>query len=305
MKIMITGAAGWLGRYVAELLGDRHELVLLDQADPEQATVFDPEAPGGRSVSPLRTPWPYHRTALADEDGLRAALAGVDVVVHLAGKPTGDWETAEETIATNVVGTFNIHRAAVRAGVRRVVSASSINAFGTFFWRVSGLSPVRRALPLTEDEPAVPEDPYSLSKLTGELVAATFHRAFGLETLPLRFAGVWPEQRYDRLLTDGLPASTGWADDLWQWVHVRDVSAGIVAAAEAAVVTPEPIVLAAADTCAPEPTLDLVRRYRPDLAPHLTAPLPGRAPLLSIDRARTRLGYAPRFTLDAAPVATP
>lgn len=305
MKIMITGAAGWLGRYVTDLLSAKHELILLDQARSDEATIFDPGSPGGRRVVPLTTDWPYHQVNLGDRDGLASAMSDVEVVIHLAAKPTGDWEGAEVTMQTNVIGTFNVLRAAVAQGTRRVVSASSINAYGTFFWRVSGLPPVRSRLPLIETDPPVPEDPYSLSKLTGELMTATFTRAFGLETVNLRFAGVFPEQRYDEMMTDGLPPTTEWADDLFQWVHVRDVTAGIVLAAQVATVTPDPIVLGAGDTRAPEDTLDLIRRFRPDLLPLVHEPLPGRAPLLSIERARSRLGYAPQFSLTDAPQSSP
>jgi len=302
MRILITGAAGWLGRYVAAELSARHELTLLDQAHPDEATVFDPDSPGGRRVEPLTADWPYRRVDLGDRAALAEAIAGSECVIHLAAKPTGDWEGAEVTMESNVMGTFNVLRAAVAHGVRRVVNASSINAFGSFYWRVSGVPPVRDRLPLTETATPVPEDPYSLSKLTTELMTATFTRAFALETVNLRFAGVWPEQRYDRVMAEGLPATTQWADDLFQWVHVRDVTSGIVRATEVSAVTPDPIVLGAGDTRAPEQTLDLVRRFRPDLVPLLHEPLTGREPLLSIRRARSRLDYQPQFSLDDAPV---
>lgn len=190
MRIAITGAAGWLGRYVAANLETEHELVLIDNVDPDEATIFAPGAPGGRRRVPLAPAWPYHRTDILDEEGLLRALADVEVVVHLAGRPTGDWENAKATVTTNIVGTFNVFEQARTAGVRRIVNASSINAFGTFYWRVSGRSPVRRTLPLTEDEPVTPEDPYSMSKATTELLGGTFHRAFGVEAVNLRFAGV-------------------------------------------------------------------------------------------------------------------
>jgi UDP-glucose 4-epimerase len=249
---------------------------------------------------PLSPTWPYHRTDILDEQALLHALRDVDVVIHLAGRPTGEWENAKATVMTNIVGTFNVFNQARTVGVRRVVNASSINAFGTFFWRVSGRPPQRRSLPLAEDEPITPEDPYSMSKATTELLGATFDRAFGIEAVNLRFAGVWPETTYDAALEGGLPPTTEWADDLFQWVHVLDVTQGITKAALADTVVPAPITLAAADTRAPEPTLEIVARYRPELLPHLREPLPRRAGLLSIARARTFLDYQPRFSLDAA-----
>ncbi|MEQ7129373.1 NAD(P)-dependent oxidoreductase [Actinopolymorpha sp. B11F2] len=300
MRIAITGAAGWLGRYVTTALETDHDLVLLDNVAPEDATIFDPTAPGGRRRVPLSPTWPYHQADILDEQGLRSAFAGVDVVIHLAGRPTGEWENAKATVMTNIVGTFHVFDQARTVGVRRIVNASSINAFGTFFWRVSGQPPQRRSLPLTEDEPITPEDPYSMSKATTELLGATFDRAFGIEAVNLRFAGVWPESTYNATLDAGLPPTTEWADDLFQWVHVLDVTQGITKAALADTVIHLPITLAAADTRAPEPTLEIVAQHRQELLPHLREPLPGRAGLLSIARARTFLGYEPRFSLDTA-----
>ena len=297
MKVAITGAAGWLGRYVTEALEADHDLILVDNVAPEDATIFDPTVAGRRRAAPLVTRWPYHRTDVQDQAALATAFAGAEVVIHLAAWPTGDWELARSTMATNMMGTFNVFEMGRTVGVRRIVNASSINAFGTFFWRVSGLTPVRRALPLAEDEPIVPEDPYSLSKAVTELIGATYARAFHVETVNLRFAGVMAESVYQALLDEGLPATQAWADHLYQWIHIRDVTQGIVKAALAPVVIAEPITLAAADTRAPEPTLELIRRFRPELQPHLREPLPGRASLLSIARARTFLGYEPRFSL--------
>jgi UDP-glucose 4-epimerase len=300
MRIAITGAAGWLGRYVTTALEPDHELVLVDNVALEDATIFDPTSPGGRRHVPLSPTSPYHRTDILDEPGLRRAFADVEVVIHLAGRPTGEWENAKATVMTNIVGTFHVFDQARTVGVRRVVNASSINAFGTFFWRVSGRPPQRRGLPLTEDEPITPEDPYSMSKATTELLGATFDRAFGIEAVNLRFAGVWPESTYDAALDAGLPPTTEWADDLFQWVHVLDVTQGITKAALADSVIHLPITLAAGDTRAPEPTMELVGTYQPQLLPHLREPLPRRTGLLSITRARTILGYQPRFSLHAA-----
>jgi len=299
MKIVITGAAGWLGRHVATILGADHDLVLLDRVDPAEATIFDPSSPTGRSLAPLAPAWPYQQVDISDRDGLRAAFADADVVVHLAAWPTGTWDLASSTLETNIMGTVNVYEAARDAGVRRVLNASSINAYGTFYWRTSGRTPVRTSLPLTEAVPVEPEDPYSLSKAAGELIGGTYHRAFGIEVANLRFAGVWAEVTYEKALANGLPPTTAWADDLFQWVHVVDVTTGIGLAATVPAVAPEPIVLGAADTRAPEPTLELVHRFQPDLAASLVEPLPGRAPLLSIARARTQLGYDPQFRLDA------
>jgi UDP-glucose 4-epimerase len=264
--------------------------VLIDNVAPEEATIFDPKAPGGRSHAPLVTNWPYHQADILDEEALASAFDGVDVVIHLAAWPTGDWDRVRSTMSTNVMGTLNVLEVGRVRRVRRVVNASSINAFGTFYWRVSGLPPVWRRLPVTEDEPVVPEDPYSLSKAVTELLGQTYGRAFRLEVANLRFAGVVGQAGYERWLEEGLPATETWDDLLWGWIHIADVTQGIVRAATVPQVVPEPTTLAAADTRAPEPTLTLLERFRPNLIPHLREPLDGRASLLSIARARALLG---------------
>ena len=302
MKVAITGAAGGLGRRVTEALAQNHNLVLLDNVDPAQATIFTGEGPTGRKLSPLSPEWPYHRVDITSQEQMDAALAGVEVIVHLAGWPAGEWPDARATMNTNVMGTFTVYEAAQRLGIRRVLNASSINAFGSFYWRVQQSAPIRSRMPLIEDEQRVPEDPYSLSKGITEDIGWTYRRAFGIEAVNLRFAGVVHEQHYDKWLEEGLPPAREWADDLWSWVHIHDWMAGVVAAVEAEESTSEPIVLGAGDTRATEPTIDLIRRLRPEFLTELREPLPGRSPLLSISRARTFLGYNPRFDLSAAPV---
>jgi UDP-glucose 4-epimerase len=299
--VAITGAGGAIGRRLTARLAEVHDLVLIDSVAPENASVYDPTSPGVRRAAPIVPDWPYHQVDILELDGLVSALSQVDAVVHLAGSPTGEWDNAIEIMRVNALGTMSVHEAARRSSVRRVVTASSINAFGSFFWRVSDEPPVRERLPLAEDEGRIPEDPYSLSKGVAEDIGATYSRAFGMETVALRFAGVWSPERYETAVTSGLPQTTAWADDLFQWVHVDDVVDGLALSLTAPFTEPfsaaGAITLSAADTKAPEPTLELIRRYRPELETHLREELPGRASLLSIARARSVLGYAPRFAL--------
>jgi len=296
MKVLLTGAAGFVGRRVAEVLEGEHDLRLLDSVDPEKATVFVP-GQAARQVQPLRARWPYVRAEVTDETALRRACEGMDALIHLAAITDGLPAHGKAIMEVNAVGTYVVLDAARLAGVKRVLCASSINAFGTFYWRLSGRPPVFTALPLTEDFPPVPEDPYSLSKLVNEETCAAFHRAYGLTTAAFRFAGVWAPGMYEEK-RGRLPPTERWADDLYQWVHLDDVAAGLKQALEhprlpgCGVYT-----LSAADTRCPEPTMELLRRFRPDLAKTVTEPLEGRAPLLSIGKAARTFAYAPRHRL--------
>jgi UDP-glucose 4-epimerase len=84
------------------------------------------------------------------------------------------------THATNVTGTLRVLKAAVDAGVRRVVYSSSSSVYGD-----------QPTLPLTEDMPPNPLNPYACQKYMGEIYAQNFYRTFGLETVVLRYFNVY------------------------------------------------------------------------------------------------------------------
>ncbi|MDF2439213.1 MAG: hypothetical protein JWN98_197 [Abditibacteriota bacterium] len=235
---------------------------------------------------------------ITDAAALREACQGMDAVIHLAASVTGVPERGVETFEANALGTFVVLDAARLAGVQRVLCASSINAFGTIYWRISGRPVQYRQMPIDETYPPEPEDPYSLSKWVNELTCDSFHRAYGMTTAAFRFAGIWSDAMYEVGMRDGLQPTTQWSDDVFQWVHVRDVARGIVQALECPTLPGCGVyTLSGADTRAPEPTLELLQRFKPELADKVAVPLPGRAPLLSIERAQSTFGYAPRYRL--------
>jgi nucleoside-diphosphate-sugar epimerase len=297
VKILITGAPGFIGRALIAELGDRHELRLLDRNRPEEATMFLPGM-SERALIPYETRWPFVQGEITDVVAMQKAIEGMEAVVHLAASVTGLPQYGVETFRDNALGTFIVLDAARQAGVRRFLCASSVNAFGTIYWRLSGKPPIYTTLPLDEDYPPQVEDPYSLSKLVNEETCAAFHRAYGITTAAFRFAGVWTEEMYRKRLADGLAPTTAWSDDLYQWVHVADIARGLRQALEAPDLPGHGVYyLGSADTRCPEQTLDILRRFRPDLAASLTRPLEGRESLISIERARRAFGYAPQYRL--------
>ena len=299
MKVLITGACGFIGRnLIAELEERGHELKLVDMTLPKDATVFGGRE--GRTHIPLETDWPFIQAEITDEAAMIEACDGMDAVINLAGEPRGVPEIAVHTFNTNALGTFVVINAAHIAGITRFFCASSINAFGTFYWRLSGKPAPYTTMPLDETFAVVPEDPYSLSKWVNEATCAAYHRAYGMTAVAFRFAAVWSHEQYEKEFEAGPQPTTAWSDDLYQWAHVEDVARGIRQALEAeenagfGVFT-----LGAGDTRCAEPTMSLLERFRPDLAKAVTSPLPYRAPLLSIDRAKRGFGYEPWYRLGA------
>ena len=120
--------------------------------------------------------------SVADEALLNKVLDGVEVVFHEAAIPSvpRSVEEPRQTHIASVDGTFSLLVAARDKGVRRVVYAASSSAYGD-----------QPTLPLTEDMPPNPLNPYACQKLMGELYARDFHRTFGLETVCLRYFNVY------------------------------------------------------------------------------------------------------------------
>lgn len=298
MKVLMTGACGWVARRLMEELAERgHELRLLDYSAAEEATLFVPGEKDRQRV-PLVTEWPFVQADITDAAAMRQAVEGMDAVIHLAASVTGVPEQGVRTFHVNACGTYAILDACRLAGVKRFLCASSINAFGTFYWRIRGKPPEYTTMPLDEEFTVVPEDSYSLSKYVNELTCAAFNRAFGITTAAFRFAAVMQETWFEDNIKNGLPPTTAWADDLYQWVHRWDVCTGIRQALECPALPGfGAYTLSAADTRCPEPTMELLQNFRPDLAATVNPPLAGRAPLLSIQKAQQTFGYAPEHRL--------
>jgi nucleoside-diphosphate-sugar epimerase len=297
MNVLITGGLGFVARHItAELEKHHHQIRLLDRVDPQDATIFVPGSSGRKHI-PLKTNWPFIRAEITDLDAMCRACEGIDAVIHLAAATTGLPEHGKMIMDANVTGTYVMLDAARRQKAKRFICASSINAFGTIYWRLSGKPVEYTRMPLDENFPPVPEDPYSLSKHFNEQTCAAFNRAYGIITAALRFSGVWTDEMYQNA-RQNLKPTTAWSDELFTWVHVNDIASGVRAALEAETLPGHGVyTLAAPDTRCPEPTMELLRKLRPDLARTVIEPIPGRETLISIKRAQQTLGYAPRYSL--------
>lgn len=298
MKTLITGACGFLGReLIAELESRGHELRLLDRTPPSEATIFVPGS-ADRALAPLVTDWPFVQAELTDVEAIAQAVEGMDAVIHLAASVTGLPEFGVETFRDNALGTYIMLDCVRLAGVSRFLCASSVNAFGTFYWRISGKPCEYTKMPIDESFPPLPQDSYSLSKWVNEETCAAFHRAYGITTAAFRFAGVWNVAMYEAQLEAGLQPTEGWSDDLYMWVYYADIIMALRQALEEPELPGHGVYyLGSADTRCPEPTMEVLERFRPDLAATVDPPLEGRASLISIDAARRAFGYDPEYRL--------
>jgi nucleoside-diphosphate-sugar epimerase len=203
IKVLVTGAAGNVGRHTAlDLMAHGHSVRCVD--------IRPPKVKGATRnlVVDLR-----------DLEGMTKAAKGLDAICHLGAIPHGGGGRAQwpEIWQINMVGTYHVLEAAERNGIGKVALASSICATG---WCNFGSPPYKiQYLPIDEEHPGFPLDAYSLSKLINENTAQAFHYSFAMQTVCFRIANVGnvDVQGKKTLCTGGLGL-------LWTRVDVTDVA---------------------------------------------------------------------------------
>ena len=287
-RIVVTGGAGRLGRsLVTGLAGFGHEIVSLDRiAAPEL------EQDGITQVA----------LDLSDADAAASVLAGAkaDALIHLAAIAVPFSAPEDVIMRTNAGLAISVLHGAVRAGVPKIVAASSPTVLG--YGCPTGWSPDR--LPLDEDTPTRPWNAYALSKLLIEDTLGMLQRQTGDATrfaafrpcyviAPEEWAGAPTQQGHtvrERLDDPALSAPA-----LFNYVDARDVAgfADTLLAGMTEIPNGEVFFVGASDALAREPLADLLPQFHPGTA-GAAAELTGTRPAFSIAKAERLLGWRPQ-----------
>jgi nucleoside-diphosphate-sugar epimerase len=225
-KLVVTGGLGFVGGHLVQaLLSLGKDVTVVDNG----ATGSEGELQAGATLV---------KADITDPRQVREALAGADLVFHLAGNSSGTRSVFEPRFdfETNAVGTFNVLEGSVHAGVRRLLYVSSASVYG-----------VPRRFPMAEDHPTRPFVPYGASKLGGELASLAMCHAVGLPVVVARpFCIYGPGEnpdialveptRYLRWHLNGLPIEVVGDPDrkTRDFVHVSDIVAALVLIADRA-----------------------------------------------------------------------
>ncbi|MBO1738681.1 NAD(P)-dependent oxidoreductase [Leifsonia sp. TF02-11] len=274
MDIAVTGGSGKLGRTVVrELRAAGHTVVNLDATGER-----------GRGFAQVDlTDYGQTLDAILGVDDLHG---GFDAIVHLAAIPAPAILSDVATFHNNIRVTYNVFQAARRAGIRNIVYASSETVLGLPF----DVPPPY--IPVDEDYPARPESTYSLVKHLEEQMAIELVRWDpALKIVALRFSNVMDPADYAAFPSfDADARARKW--NLWGYIDARDGAQAVLRALEWDTTGFDRFIIAAADTVMTRPNAELVAEVFPGV-PLKRDDLDNNDTLLSIDKARRILGYAP------------
>jgi len=293
MKVVITGGAGRLGPYlVRELLAHGYEVLSID-AVPQRENIC--------AVLLMD---------LMDTKGLTTAFQRADAVVHLARKRFpyteggfdpdnqtwryGDTSGDAERFGHNVSITYNVLTAALEAGVKRIVSGSSLAIYGLYY-PTQPLLP--DYLPVDENHPLRPQDPYGLSKLVGEDICDALSRKGDVKIASLRFAGIATEIQYPILRARRKEPLCRGIGALWSYIDARDAATACRLAFEANFSGHQAFNICATRTFMNVATEVLAQQYLPEVK--LVWPdLRGNWSGYDTGKAQRALGFTARYLVE-------
>ncbi len=275
-SVIVTGSQGKLGRVVVDELTaagyDVHELDSKPAPPSHDYTRID-LTDYGQTVDAMF--------------GVQDRYGTVDAVVHLAAIPAPGQVTDVATFHNNMPSTFNVFQGAKRAGIKKIVSASSETVLGLPFTIDPPYIPV-------DEDVSRPESNYSLVKHLEETMAVQFCRwDRTLSIIALRFSNVMYPVEYA-----GFPAfdadATARRWNLWGYIDARDGAQAVIKSLEYGEPGFDHFVIANADTVMSRSSADLVAEQFPNV--RITKDLGEHETLLCIDKARRVLGYEPQHS---------
>jgi len=280
MKLLITGSHGKVGRATVDAaVAAGHQVTAVDLQRPS----FDrPEAGGPR----------YQQADLADPGSAYALLARprFDAVIHAAAIPEPTGNPPHVVFHNNLMGTFNLLEAAVRLGVGRFVHVSSETVPGFFFPERPWLPDY---LPVDEEHPVRPQDPYALAKAFAEQLCDAAVARSDIRCISIRPSWVQNDDNYARNLGPQIADPDEPSAGYWAYIDAEDLADALLLAAGSDLPGHEVFYIASPDAASTLTLPELLERHG----------LTGRIPLrdlerpdaggISIAKARRLLGYAP------------
>lgn len=173
MRVLVTGAAGFIGSHLTEALA-------ADGIQVRALVRYGSQSSWGwleHLSAPARDSLEIISGDLRDSECMNKAARGCEIIYHLGALISipYSYESPRSYIDVNVIGTHNVLQAAREAGVQRVVVTSTSEVYGS-----------AQSVPMTEEHRLHPQSPYAASKVAADQLALSFHRSFGLPVTVFR-----------------------------------------------------------------------------------------------------------------------
>jgi len=271
MKILVTGGSGKLGQFVVnDLASNDYEVVGIDQRHADKLPH------GARFV----------QTNLHNIGEVAGAMRGCEAVIHLGAIPNPYDHADEVVFANNTQATFAVLQASSLLGIKKVVIASSVSAYGAA-WSPRPLYP--SYAPVDEAHPMDNRDAYGLSKEVDERTAEMFARRDGMQIAAMRFHWVGSPEEIAGIGPGGTNDYERTAKILWGYVDARDAATACRLAIEADFGGFKAFNIVAPDTQSHTPTEELLRTYTPNT--EIRGSIPGTTSGYTTEKARRLLGW--------------
>jgi len=295
-RVLVTGGAGFIGSHlVNSLVREGFEVVVLDN-------FFSGRLENLSHID--KHDFCLVRGDVRNKSDLRKALKNVDFVFHLAAIVNVPFSIENPLLVSevNVDGTLNVLEESLKAGVERLVYASSCAVYG---------DPLK--VPVDEGHPTRPLSPYGVSKLTAEYYCRVFYEVYELETVCLRFFNVYGSRqgggpyagvvsKFIEFLRDRKsPVIFGDGKQTRDFVYVEDVVNACLLALESKACVGEFVNIGSGvETSINELAETLIELFGlSGIEPEYTCPRVGdiKRSCASLEKARRLLGYRPKFSL--------
>jgi len=171
MKVLITGAGGFIGSHLCEaLVNEGHEVRALVRYNSQNFW-------GWLDRSSARNDINVIAGDMRDFDSVFKAVKGIECIFHLAALISIPYSYQDQRafIDVNIKGTLNLLQASLSAGVKRIIHTSSSEVYGT-----------AQHIPIDEQHPVNPQSPYAATKAAADYLALSFYRSFDLPVTVLR-----------------------------------------------------------------------------------------------------------------------
>jgi UDP-glucose 4-epimerase len=291
MKFLVTGGAGFIGSHLAAHMA---------ASGKDEVVVFDNFSTGDRS-NLQNVNATIVEGDLRDKDAVAQAVQGVDTVFHHAAlcSVAKSMEDPVTTHDVNTTGTLNLLEACRQAGVRRFVFASSSSVYGD-----------SEVMPKHEGLQTAPLSPYAISKLVGEHYCQVYWKAFGLETVALRYFNVFGPRQYPNseyaaviprflsaILQGRVPEIYGDGSQTRDFTYVENIVQANMMAAQSANAPGQIMNIACGGRWSLNELLDRIKtilncEFKPVLHPWRVGDV--RHSQASIEHAQQLLGFSPR-----------